>query len=116
MLERAAVEQNRQHFEICSYLLVKASTPGSFLPSRNSSDAPPPVERCEILSAMPAAFTAATLSPPPTIDVAAPLSATASAIFFVPLANASISNTPIGPFQIIVRAVLISAVNNSTDF
>src|SRR5882724_7485759 len=27
-----------------TYLLVKASTPGSFLPSRNSSEAPPPVE------------------------------------------------------------------------
>jgi hypothetical protein len=27
-----------------NYLFVRASTPGSFLPSRNSSDAPPPVE------------------------------------------------------------------------
>src|ERR1017187_3402364 len=97
------------------YLLVSASTPGSFLPSRNSSDAPPPVEMWEILSATPAALTAATLSPPPTIEVAAPLSATASAIFLVPLANASISKTPIGPFHTMVRALPISVQNNSID-
>src|SRR5437879_2882743 len=51
-------------------LSVRATTPGNCFPSRNSSDAPPPVEMCEILSATPAAFTAATESPPPTIDVA----------------------------------------------
>src|ERR1019366_7313896 len=59
------------------YLLLSASTPGNFLPSRNSSDAPPPVEMCVILSATPAALTAATVSPPPTMETAAPLSATA---------------------------------------
>src|SRR5208283_1910138 len=106
-----------QHFRaLRSYLLLRASTPGSFLPSRNSSDAPPPVEMCVILSATPAAFTAATLSPPPTMETAAPFSATASAIFFVPLANASISNTPMGPFHTIVRAIAISLANSSTDF
>ncbi len=36
------------------YLLVSASTPGSFLPSRNSRLAPPPVEMWVILSATPA--------------------------------------------------------------
>ncbi len=41
------------------------------------------------------------------------LSATASAIFLVPLVNASISKTPMGPFQTMVRAVLISSVNSS---
>src|SRR5215472_9241843 len=55
---------------IHSYLFVSASTPGSFLPSRNSSDAPPPVEMWVILSAMPACCTAATESPPPTIEIA----------------------------------------------
>src|SRR5262249_51377703 len=35
-------------------LFVKASTPGSDLPARNSSEAPPPVEMCVILSATPA--------------------------------------------------------------
>src|SRR5579864_8660215 len=37
------------------FLFVSASTPGNFLPSRNSSDAPPPVEMCVILSATLAA-------------------------------------------------------------
>ena len=37
------------------FLSVSASTPGSFLPSRNSSEAPPPVEMWVILSATPAA-------------------------------------------------------------
>src|SRR5271167_3099268 len=50
------------------FLSVSASTPGSFFPSRNSSDAPPPVEMCVILSATPAACTAATESPTPTIE------------------------------------------------
>src|SRR5216684_8911879 len=52
------------------HLLVRASTPGSLRPPRNSSDAPPPVEMWEILSATPAAWIAATESPPPTIEVA----------------------------------------------
>jgi len=30
------------------YLSGKAATPGSSMPARNSSDAPPPVEMCEI--------------------------------------------------------------------
>src|SRR4029077_20849664 len=51
-------------------LSVSASTPGSFLPAKNSNDAPPPVEMCETLPASPACCTAATESPPPTIDVA----------------------------------------------
>src|SRR5258708_40012147 len=50
------------------FLSVRASTPGNFFPSRNSREAPPPVEMCEILSATPAARTAATESPPPTIE------------------------------------------------
>src|SRR5437016_4921535 len=41
-----------------NYLSVNAATPGNSIPARNSSDAPPPVEICEILSATPADFTA----------------------------------------------------------
>src|SRR5262249_17983429 len=36
-----------------AHRLVSASTPGSFRPPKNSSEAPPPVEMCEILSAKP---------------------------------------------------------------
>src|ERR1039458_4687497 len=39
------------------YLSVSASTPGSFLPSKNSSEAPPPVEMWVIWSATPAWLT-----------------------------------------------------------
>src|SRR2546426_8656656 len=35
------------------HLVVRASTPGSLRPPRNSREAPPPVEICEILSATP---------------------------------------------------------------
>src|SRR2546422_182159 len=45
-----------------------AATPGSGLPSRNSSEAPPPVETWVSLDARPA--TAAAESPPPTTVVA----------------------------------------------
>ena len=72
-------------------------------PPRNSSEAPPPVDMCVIRSATPALATAATESPPPTM--LAPLTAaTARAMAIVPAANASISNTPIGPFHTTVRA------------
>src|SRR2546427_6110050 len=47
-----------------------AATPGRVLPSISSSDAPPPVETCVILSARPASSTAWTDSPPPTTVVA----------------------------------------------
>jgi hypothetical protein len=54
-------------------------------------------------SVTPAFATAAIESPPPMIVV--PLTfATAFATAIVPCANASISNTPIGPFQITVFA------------
>src|ERR1700678_3353311 len=92
--------------ELCAYFLsVSASTPGNFLPARNSSEAPPPVEMWVILSATPAALTAATESPPPTIDVAPGLSATACAILKVPFANGGNSKTPMGPFQTLVRGL-----------
>src|SRR3954466_8655083 len=97
------------------HLFVNAFPPGNSLPSRNSSDAPPPVEICEILSATPAAATAETESPPPTIEVAPAFSATARATLKVPLANGGISKTPIGPFQMMVAAREISSEKSSTD-
>src|SRR5205085_803650 len=53
-----------------AHLSVKAATPGSTLPSRNSSEAPPPVDTCETLLATPAFFTAEAEAPPPTMVVA----------------------------------------------
>ena len=48
----------------------KQSIPGNVLPSRNSNDAPPPVEICVILSANPCFSIAAAESPPPIIVIA----------------------------------------------
>ena len=76
---------------------------GQLPPPRNSSDAPPPVEMCVIRSVTPALATAAIESPPP-ITVVPFTAATAFATAIVPFAKASISNTPIGPFQITVFA------------
>src|ERR1700752_1077525 len=87
-----------------SHLASNAATPGSSFPSRNSSDAPPPVETCVSLSSMPA--TAATEAPPPTTVTApfCPASTSAFATARVPASNGGVSNTPIGPFQKIVFA------------
>ena len=90
-----------------------AARPGSGSPSRNSSEAPPPVEMCVMSPARPERMTAATESPPPT-TLMAPLSATAAAIAIVPAANGGTSNMPIGPFQKTVRAVAIAARKRST--
>src|ERR1700691_6021828 len=87
-----------------SYLSVSAATPGNSIPARNSSDAPPPVEICEIWSATPADLMAFSESPPPTTDVA-PEAATAFASATVPRSNGFFSKTPMGPFQITVLAV-----------
>src|SRR5258708_21116009 len=79
----------------------RASTPGSALPSRNSSDAPPPVETWLILFSSLASATAAAESPPPTIVIApfAVAFAIVSAIARVPAPKGGVSNTPIGPFH-----------------
>ncbi len=37
-----------------TYFWVRAATPGSTFPSRNSNEAPPPVEICDMRSASPA--------------------------------------------------------------
>ena len=47
----------------------RAATPGSTLPSNSSSEAPPPVEMCDIWLATPAFSTADTESPPPMMVV-----------------------------------------------
>mmetsp|Transcript_10683 Transcript_10683/g.27722 ORF Transcript_10683/g.27722 Transcript_10683/m.27722 type:complete len:251 (+) Transcript_10683:611-1363(+) len=94
-----------------AYLVSRAATPGRTLPSRSSSEAPPPVEMCDIFSARPAFSTAATESPPPMM-VMAPLpvhSARVLATSLVPAANASISKTPMGPFQMMVLHLASSA-------
>ena len=79
------------------------------MPSKNSKEAPPPVEICVILSSNPAFFTAAAESPPPII-VFASIVANNLAIAFVPTENCGNSNSPSGPFQITVFAFLISSV------
>src|SRR5439155_4897121 len=89
-----------------------AASPGSRRPSRNSSDAPPPVETWVTAPCRPARASAATESPPPTTVV--PLeSASARAIAIVPRLNASTSKMPMGPFQSTVRAAAISFANKS---
>ena len=73
--------------------------PGRALPSRYSSEAPPPVEMCPNAdSSRPSARTAAAESPPPTTVNPSTL-VIASATPRVPAANGASSNTPIGPFQ-----------------
>lgn len=82
------------------------------MPSSSSSDAPPPVEMCDILSARPAFSTAATLSPPPMM-VMVPLGvsdARVLAMAKVPAANLSNSKTPAGPFQMTVLQSLLVVV------
>ena len=68
------------------YLSLRAAIPGSSRPSRNSREAPPPVEIWVILSAKPNFSIAAAESPPPMIEIA-PESATAVATAIVPLAK-----------------------------
>jgi len=90
--------------------------PGRVLPSRNSREAPPPVETWVILSASLNLLTAATLSPPPTTVIAPrPVaSATSLATASVPFAKASNSNTPTGPFHTIDFAVERTFLYSST--
>src|SRR5690606_22977308 len=83
-----------------------AATAGRVLPSRNSRNAPPPVEMYDTSSAMPYLSTAARVSPPPAIENACE-AAIARARVSVPLPNASNSNTPTGPFQTTVPALAI---------
>src|SRR3546814_745100 len=76
---------------------ASAATAGSVLPSRNSRNAPPPVEMYETSSAMPYLSTAARVSPPPAMEKAF-AAAMARARVSVPLPKASNPNTPTGHF------------------
>src|SRR5205085_9659367 len=89
-----------------------AATPGSSFPSRSSSAAPPPVETHETRSVRPNSASARAESAPPTTEYPSAC-ATASATAFVPSAKRGHSNTPIGPFQKIVRAPAIRSAKAS---
>src|SRR5690606_23096056 len=96
-------------------LLSSTAMPGKVLPSRYSSEAPPPVEMCENTSSgRPSARTAAAESPPPT-TLKASESTIACATPRVPSANGASSNTPIGPFQNTVAAPESTSANAATD-
>ena len=100
-----------------AYLSLRAATPGSVLPSRYSSEAPPPVEMWLISAALPLFFTADTESPPPMIE-SPPFAftvATASHTPNVPLARGANSKQPIGPFQTTVFAALMASEKRATD-
>ena len=101
-----------RYYNFFNYLSSRQAIPGSSIPSKNSSDAPPPVEIWLICFSKPILTIAEAESPPPIIDTAS-LSATAFATASVPLAKFANSNTPIGPFQITVLADLISSANSS---
>mmetsp|Transcript_74084 Transcript_74084/g.214270 ORF Transcript_74084/g.214270 Transcript_74084/m.214270 type:complete len:252 (-) Transcript_74084:142-897(-) len=88
-------------------LAHSAVIPGSSLPSRSSSDAPPPVLQWVTFSSVPHFLQHVAVSPPPMM-VTTPrfVTFTTSSInAFVPFSKEAISKTPIGPFQIIVFAL-----------
>jgi len=100
------VRENPRNPWLSFYFSSRMARHLNFLPSRNSREAPPPVEIWLTLSSRPSFWIALALSPPP-ITLRAPLavsSATALATAFVPSSNGAVSNTPIGPFQTIVLA------------
>src|SRR6195952_5855874 len=89
----------------------RTASPGRVAPSRNSNDAPPPVEMwVNPASSTPSVRTAAAESPPPTTENDEPAAIT-SATALVPAENASISNTPTGPFQNTVAGGAMTAAN-----
>src|SRR3978361_804416 len=96
----------------------KAATPGNTLPSMYSSNAPPPVETYDTFSPKPRLLIAEAESPPP-INENPPFSVaftTALAMDSVPVAKLGNSNTPIGPFHIIVLEDSTTLENSSIDF
>ena len=99
-----------------SYLSVSAATPGSVLPSRNSSDAPPPVETWLIFSASPACVhrgsrIAAADDRRRALARRARQSRPRSRV--CPCRTVVFSNTPIGPFQSTVFAAAIARAYDS---
>src|SRR6266704_7222411 len=69
-----------------------------------------------ILAVTLATWIAETVSPPPMIEIAPLLAATAWAILMVPREKGSSSKTPIGPFHTMVLAFLISAEKSAMLF
>ena len=107
---RFAIKRGRLGF---SYSLSRMQAiPGSRVPSRYSSEAPPPVEMWLILSPKPSCCTAAALSPPPMMVVAS-VSASALATAMVPAASTGFSKTPIGPFHTTVLASFTASAYSS---
>ena len=100
---------------VWTYLSFTQTMPGSSFPSKNSREAPPPVEIWVILSPNPSVLTAAAESPPPMIVIAS-VSARDLATAMVPFASVGFSNTPIGPFQTTVLADFTSFANSSAVF
>src|SRR6266576_971185 len=91
-----------------------AATPGNAFPSRNSSDAPPPVETCVSLSSIPA--TAATESPPPT-TVTAPFFPAATRAFAIARASAGAITPPRGRISflpLVASSSLASAIRSGS--
>mmetsp|Transcript_60200 Transcript_60200/g.99405 ORF Transcript_60200/g.99405 Transcript_60200/m.99405 type:complete len:313 (+) Transcript_60200:1374-2312(+) len=91
---------------------LRAAIPGNTLPSNSSKLAPPPVLTWLTLSSVLYTLHAVAVSPPP-ITVVAPCSVTltiSSIMVLVPAAKDSISNTPMGPFQMMVLADWMVAV------
>merc|ERR1712217_599716 len=97
---------------------LRAATPGNALPSKSSKEAPPPVLQWVTLSSVSYFLHAVAVSPPPiTVMVPAAVAATTASISaLVPISNFDISNTPIGPFQIMVLEASTVALFISLDF
>merc|ERR1711998_814968 len=94
---------------------LRAATPGSTLPSKSSIEAPPPVLQCVTFSMVLYFLQAVAVSPPPMTETA-PFSVaptTASMRDLVPASNFPISNTPIGPVQMIVFDASTAALFNA---
>mmetsp|Transcript_44015 Transcript_44015/g.93633 ORF Transcript_44015/g.93633 Transcript_44015/m.93633 type:complete len:252 (+) Transcript_44015:191-946(+) len=93
------------------YLSFKVATPGKFFPSNSSREAPPPVDTWVTLSSVPYFLAQVAVSPPPiTATLPAAQAATKASIMdLVPVSNLVISNTPMGPFQIMVLEPAMTA-------
>ena len=78
--------------------------PGSVFPSRNSSDAPPPVDMCVKCCIRFSVCIASTVDPPPANVKASVFRAIACATSTVPALNDFHSKSPTGPFHMILRA------------
>src|SRR6201999_1685118 len=89
------------------HFCLKTSTPGNALPTIHSRKAPPAVDTYVNCSVTPAAFKAATVSPPPATDTSLPALVRAAAylaIATVAFSTHRTSNAPSGPFHTCVAA------------